>query len=324
MGRESLRALLHLDSRRRRATGRSSSCRATSSAVLNLRPEPSRRRSTQGHLYRRSGHGRGGISKHYKTTGIYLARIGVDGSSGNHNIRHTVLELNATNAALDAIRERHRFAGFHLIGQSGGASLIGGMLGSALRHRLRGDRRRPSCPPAATARDLGSRAPVLRCDERHCDHRAKPFDPHPRGDRPGRPAGAGAQPDACSSTALRAAGGQVEQFIVEATDEFRHGVVSYARLAASGCIRGAETAKIADDLRRLVERRVAYARKANKPNSEPVGALARPCPGQQQPARGGSSQPSALEFAGCPLRAQDPCGLRGLHHASSGSSGVPR
>ena len=69
-----------------------------------------------------------GLSKQTKTTAIYLARVGVEGSSGDHRIRHSVLELNVTNAALDAIKRRHHFDGFHLVGQSGGSTLFGGML----------------------------------------------------------------------------------------------------------------------------------------------------------------------------------------------------
>ena len=68
------------------------------------------------------------LSRQTKGPAIYLARPGLDGSSGDHRIRHSVLELNVTNAALDAIKKRHGFDGLHLIGQSGGAMLVGGML----------------------------------------------------------------------------------------------------------------------------------------------------------------------------------------------------
>jgi hypothetical protein len=70
-----------------------------------------------------------GFSKMTKTTAIYLARIGVEGTSGNHTARKTLLELNLMNAALDAIKQRHGFEGFHLVGQSGGAKLVGGLIG---------------------------------------------------------------------------------------------------------------------------------------------------------------------------------------------------
>jgi hypothetical protein len=72
------------------------------------------------------------FSKMAKTTAIYLARIGVEGTSGNHTARKTLLELNLMNAALDAIKQRYGFEGFHLVGQSGGSKLVGGIIG--LRH----------------------------------------------------------------------------------------------------------------------------------------------------------------------------------------------
>ncbi len=68
------------------------------------------------------------ISKRQKTTGIYLARMGRDGSSGSHKDRHTVLEVQATNAALDAIKQRYKFAGFNVYGHSGGGLLVAGLL----------------------------------------------------------------------------------------------------------------------------------------------------------------------------------------------------
>jgi hypothetical protein len=74
------------------------------------------------------------ISKNAKTTGIYLARIGRDGSSGSHADRHTNLELQATNAALDVIKQRYGFEGFHLYGHSGGANLVAALL--ALRRDI--------------------------------------------------------------------------------------------------------------------------------------------------------------------------------------------
>ena len=49
------------------------------------------------------------LSRQTKTAAIYLARAGLDGSSGDHRIRHSVLELNVANAALDAIKQRHGF-----------------------------------------------------------------------------------------------------------------------------------------------------------------------------------------------------------------------
>lgn len=60
---------------------------------------------------------------------IYLARVGRDGSSGSHDMRHSLLELTATNAAMDAIKRRYHYEGFHVEGHSGGGTLTGGLLG---------------------------------------------------------------------------------------------------------------------------------------------------------------------------------------------------
>jgi hypothetical protein len=209
------------------------------------------------------------ISKQYRTTGIYLARIGVDGSSGHHSIRHTVLELDATNAALDAIKQLHRFDGFHLIGQSGGASLIGGMLGlrSDIGCAVIGAGRLARLRPLRSVTDpalqyFDALNDIATIAQNRSTRILVVTDPADR-----------RVPERSQSLfvdSLRAAGGEVEQFMVEAIDEFRYGVLAYARLAAAGCIRGADTRNIADELRRLVERRVAAARLANKPNSEPA------------------------------------------------------
>src|SRR5581483_1517746 len=69
------------------------------------------------------------FSKMAKTTAIYLARIGVDGSSGDHRSRKTLLELRLMDVALEAIKRRHGFEGFHLVGQSGGSQLLAALIG---------------------------------------------------------------------------------------------------------------------------------------------------------------------------------------------------
>ena len=69
-----------------------------------------------------------GLSKQAKGPGIYLARIGVDGTSGHHQSRKTALELSMVDEALNAIKKKHRLEGFHLVGQSGGATLVGGLV----------------------------------------------------------------------------------------------------------------------------------------------------------------------------------------------------
>src|SRR5260221_7195618 len=67
------------------------------------------------------------FSKLAKTTAIYIARIGVQGTSGSHLARRTFVEVNLMDMALDALRKRYQFEGFHLVGQSGGGTLVFGL-----------------------------------------------------------------------------------------------------------------------------------------------------------------------------------------------------
>jgi hypothetical protein len=68
------------------------------------------------------------ISRTTKMPAIHLARMGLDGSSGSHRNRKTQLELQATNLALDAIKRRYGFQGFQIFGNSGGSTVIAGLL----------------------------------------------------------------------------------------------------------------------------------------------------------------------------------------------------
>ncbi len=217
------------------------------------------------------------LSRQTKLTAIYLARVGVEGSSGDHRLRHSVLELQATNAALDAIKQKHKFEGYNLLGQSGGAHLVAGLLG--LRQDINcavigsgplTPKRRPRAAEpwlehfnpasavAAIARNRSSRIMVVT-------------DP------------ADKKVSANTQTAfvrmLEQAGRPAEQYIVQATDENRHGVVAYARLALNGCLRGGSIEEITREVDRLVAQRVAAAAKAaaergvdaNKDNAAATG-----------------------------------------------------
>ncbi len=191
------------------------------------------------------------LSQQAGMPGIYLARPGLDGSSGSHRIRHTTLELQVVNAALDAIKNRHRLEGFHMIGQSGGSTLIGGLLG--LRTDL-------GC--AVIGAGVLSYGRTLRSSDPARDYfNASEFvgviaqnratrimlvtDPADR-KVPER-----VQTDFANK--LRLAGGRAEQFLVQAIDEDRHGVLSYARTAALGCLRGAST----DEIEKRIAQQVA-------------------------------------------------------------------
>jgi hypothetical protein len=204
------------------------------------------------------------MSKRFKGPAIYLARIGLDGSSGFHGIRHTMLELHATNQALEAIKRQHHFAGFHLIGQSGGATLVGGLLG--LRTDLactvpgsgnliqRAETRHPNSTPTSWI-DPAAMAPTIVKNSK-----ARIFvvtDPDDMVVPAERQTG--------FVERLREAGGRVEQLFVQATDEKHHGVTLYAVFAMDGCLHNASDAEIETKLASYVKSRVASA----KPNVKP-------------------------------------------------------
>jgi len=189
---------------------------------------------------------------------IYFARIGVDGSSGHHGIRHSFLELYATNAALDTIKLRHRFEGYSLVGQSGGATLVGGLL--ALRDDI-------ACAVP------GSGRLALLADMRNPNPLASAFDPAAMIATIARHRAARIlvvtdpqdtvvpiKHQSTFVTSLRQAGGNVEQFMVQATDAKHHGVSIYATSAAGACLRGRSNEDIAQMLATMVEKRVARAK----------------------------------------------------------------
>jgi hypothetical protein len=195
------------------------------------------------------------LSQQAGMPGIYLARPGLDGSSGSHRIRHSTLELHVVNAALDAIKRRHRLEGFHMIGQSGGSTLIGGLLG------LRSDlgcavigagvlsypRTLRSSDPA---RDYFNAAEAVGAIAQNRATRIiLVTDPSDR-KVPER-----VQTDFVNR--LRLAGGRAEQFLVQAMDADRHGVLTYTRTAALGCLRGSSTEEIEKRLALQVEQALA-------------------------------------------------------------------
>jgi dienelactone hydrolase len=197
-----------------------------------------------------------GLSKQTATTAIYLARPGLDGSSGDHRIRHSTLELAVINAALDAIKQRHGFEGFHMIGQSGGSTLVGGVL--ALRTdvgcavigsgRLFYDKTPPaSSDPGRQYFNVADAVPIIA--QRRATRILLVTDPLDR-----------KVPEPTQTAfvrMLRQAGGQAEQFLVQAIDDDRHGVTAYSRTAAAACMRGASSEDIAQRLEQQVEKRLA-------------------------------------------------------------------
>jgi hypothetical protein len=202
------------------------------------------------------------FSKMAKTTAIYLARIGVDGSSGDHKSRKTILELQLMNAALDAIKQRYDFEGFHIAGQSGGSQLLGGLIG--LRQDI-------GCAVAGSGQFTTNNRPALFGALFHAAENGDPgrsyFDAakfipsvvHRKSLRlmvvtdpsdkqvPAKMQTAYAQK-------FHNAGRSIAQFNVEATDDKHHGVVQYTRLAIAGCALGKPDTDIERAIQTLVKR----------------------------------------------------------------------
>jgi len=197
------------------------------------------------------------ISRMAGTTAIYLARPGIDGSSGDHFIRRRILELQAINVALDAIQRRYGFAGFHLVGQSGGATQVAGLL--ALRSDI-------GCAvPGAGELTLGHPQPprermlhfvdpsqaVQAIADKRSARLLVVTDPADEQ--------VGAEQQFTFVRRLRQAGGRVEQFFVSATDPKHHDAAPYSIVAVSECVRGSGTADIASRLQAQAQRMLARA-----------------------------------------------------------------
>jgi len=68
-------------------------------------------------------------SRTYGGPYIAVGRLGALGSSGDHRRdRKTLTEFQVVSAALDALKERHHFATFHLVGQSGGGHTVAALM----------------------------------------------------------------------------------------------------------------------------------------------------------------------------------------------------
>jgi pimeloyl-ACP methyl ester carboxylesterase len=194
------------------------------------------------------------FSKLARTTAIYIGRIGVEGTSGSHLSRKTLVELALMNKALDALRQRYGFERFHLFGESGGGRLVFGLAemrpdvgclisGSGqIATRMVSSR---SGDPGKTYFDVSGRLQSLAQNRALrmmviSDLRDQQV------------------PTAAEQTpmvqSLRQAGYTVPHLLVETTDPKHHGVADYGALAMGGCVLGRPDAEIAQALGTLVRR----------------------------------------------------------------------
>jgi pimeloyl-ACP methyl ester carboxylesterase len=189
------------------------------------------------------------IANHFstmaKTTAIYLGRIGVEGTSGTHMSRKTLLELNLMDVALEALRQRYQFEGFHLFGESGGGRLVFGL--AEMRRDVgclvSGSGQIAGRVPAVQPRDPGKTYFDIINNVRSLgQNRALRImvisDPNDQ-----------QVPTAAQQTpmvqTLKQAGYTVPHLLVEATDPKRHSVVDYGAVAMGGCVLGRSDTEIA-------------------------------------------------------------------------------
>jgi hypothetical protein len=195
------------------------------------------------------------FSKVARTTAIFVGRIGLGGSSGNHTARHSLLELHLMNAALDALKQRYGFEGFHLAGQSGGSKVSGGLLGLRRDIACAALGSGPLATQSVKNPDLGryffdaSQNVSLMAKDRLL----RPFVITDKTDKRVPMAQQTGFVDK-----MRAAGRKVPQLFVEATDDEHHGVQRYTELVAGGCVLGKSDEEIARAIGIMVKRDAEY------------------------------------------------------------------
>ena len=208
-----------------------------------------------------------GFSKMARTTVIHIGRIGVDGTSGNHMSRKTVLELDLMNAALDALKARYGYEGFHLAGQSGGSRVLAGLIEK---------RKDVACAV------MGS-GPLILPDSPHSSDPGRSFfeltpakivqdkllHPIVISDKTDKRVPVAQQTGYVERA--RKAGRQIPQFFVTApwtsddiSDDLHHGVMEYTRIATGGCVLGRTDDEIGRAIATLVPRDVDYNERRQK------------------------------------------------------------
>jgi hypothetical protein len=248
------------------------------------------------------------MSKEFKTTMIYLARMGLDGSSGSHRDRHTRLELAATNAALEALKQRYGFEGFHIYGHSGGAWLLGGLLGlrsdigcaapadgpmgAITKRNVRDPAQQvidPSEQVAFMARNTTTRILLLQDPQ---DHIVSINNVLPFVDK------------------LRKAGGKVEEFYVNSGGddlEEHHFTTGHAQIAMRDCLQGASHEQIAVDLADAVAKGLAKQLANEKAKAEKTSANPPVAPTPLTPANPSAAPaPSTAAVKSLPALAPNP------------------
>ena len=202
------------------------------------------------------------FSKMAKTTAIYLARIGIGGSSGNHLFRSTLLELHLMNAALDAIKQRHGFEGFHLAGQSGGSTIVTGLAAgrSDIACAVSGSGRLMRSYYSSSTDSARTRVNPLEFIPSIAHNQSVRFimvtDSADRS--------VPAKEQTPFAERMHQAGRDIPQYFVTATDDYHHNVVGYTELVTGGCVLRKSDADIATAVGNMVKGNAAYSEQRRK------------------------------------------------------------
>jgi hypothetical protein len=226
----------------------------------------------------------GVISRTMGQPAIYMARMGLDGSSGHHAQRRTKLELHITNAAIDAIKRRHGITDLNMYGQSGGASLVGALLSmrTDINCAVPGSGRLVANPNAIKQNNSIS-DPAL--------HIMNPYDGIPvivQRSRakilvvtdPRDQAVTRDHQDPFVQALLRA-GRQAEQFYVTASDPKHHGVARYALAVTGECVRGSthdQIARVLADVEQKIQTAQPTPNRAPERSRAPAPPIGTPMP----------------------------------------------
>lgn len=197
---------------------------------------------------------------------IYLARPGIYGSSGNHNLRRQLSEVELVDAALDELKRRYSISGFILVGHSGGGHVAASLL----------NRRRDITAMVASSGMLAVKRAMITLDRRWkinprllydvkdfydpVDDVAEiPKNPRPRiyilSDPEDRSVPFFSQMYYVKR--LRAVGQKPQHFYAQAADKSHHILVDQARLATSMLARGSSDREIRNALADYEAARVA-------------------------------------------------------------------
>jgi hypothetical protein len=237
----------------------------------------------------------GKISRDLGQPAIYLARMGLDGSSGHHAQRRTNLELHITNAAIEAIKRRHGFTTVNLFGQSGGSTLIGSLL--SLRNDV-------NCAVSGSGR-LVAKASSIRENATTADPALRIINPSDGLAKIVRTSRAKimvvTDPNDQRVTrehqdpfvkSLQKAGRQVDQFYVAAKDPLHHGVSKFAQTVTRECLRGSSHDEIARALTSPSSTPHIAERPSHNPDRPRETATVSPKPSRHEPAKEQPARPT--------------------------------